>query len=265
MIKNALAESMQRRFDFIDMMFNPFEELKISTWGRSDCIFTLVKNAAIDDHKITGYYMQKLIEFGFVHPGEIEITSGWETRANPDHVKNIRIWLDLIEISPCKFKKLLSALVVNLKLHGIFISDTDLFQRDITRLLNADIGTVYKQVKQLARLFPVYYNEIGAEGKLRDVSTAMDELSGREDRLIHYVRKQIHTESNNTHIELVNRVARFWYNMNWPRCKTFFPATFLTPSMSRVNTLSGLIASCAPPAIIFRLMMPGFCSSARRN
>ncbi|HED23987.1 MAG TPA: pyruvate phosphate dikinase, partial [Firmicutes bacterium] len=131
---------------------------------------------------------------------------------NTNHVKNIRIWLDLIEASPYKFKKLLSALVVNLKLGGIFISDTDLFQRDITKLLNADIGPVYKQVKQLARVFPVYFNEIGAEGKLRDVSTMIDQIGNRKDQVIHYVRRQVHAESNNTHIELVRRVAGYWLN-----------------------------------------------------
>jgi len=215
LIKDALSElGNSERYTFNDMMFTLFDELKDQHTGTIlDCLFTLGKEvAALNDRKLTAYYMQRLIEFGFVYPGKIEINSDWETKVNPDHVKNIRIWLDLIEISPYSFQKLLSALVVNLKLGGIFISDTDLFQRDITRLLNSDIGPVYKQVKQLARLFPVYYNEIGAEGKLRDVSTAMDELSGRKDRLIHYVRKQIHAESNNTHVDLVERVARYWYN-----------------------------------------------------
>jgi len=226
LIKNALAELDGKDIcDFVEMMFGLFAELKDQHMGTIlDCIFTLGKEvAAIDDHTITDHYIQQLIEFGFVPPGALEITSDWEIKANPDHVKNIRIWLDLIELSPCKFKKLLSALVVNLKLHGVFISDTDLFQRDITRLLNADIGLVYTQVKQLAMLFPVYYNEIGAEGKLRDVSTAMDELSGRKDRLVHYVRKQIHTESNNTHVELVRRVAHFWYSGELAPLQDFLP------------------------------------------
>ena len=88
----------------------------------------------------------------------------------------------------------------NLKLGGIFIADTDLFQRDITKLLNSDISAVYKQLKNWPVCFRVYFREIGAEGKLRDVTTAIDELVHRKDRLIHFVRKQIHSESNNTHI-----------------------------------------------------------------
>ena len=75
--------------------------------------------------------------------------------------------------------KLLSALIVNLRIGGIFISDTDLFQRDITRLLNSDIAPIYKMIKLLARIFPVYFNEIGAEGELRQITTTMDEVSFR--------------------------------------------------------------------------------------
>ena len=213
LIKAALDElGSGDIYNFIDMLFSLFGELKDQqTDTVLDCLFTLGKEIVdISDQKITAYYMKRLIEFGFVYPGKLEITSDWAIKANTDHVKNIRIWLDLIETSPYNFKKLLSALVVNLGLGGIFIADTDLFQRDVTRLLNAEIEPVYKQVKQLAQFFPVYFNEIGAEGNLRDVSTIIDELAGRKDLLIHFVRKQVHTESNNTHIDLVNRVAAYW-------------------------------------------------------
>ena len=212
-LKAALTEvTCDEVSPFIDMLFSIFGELKDEqTETVLDCLFTLGKEVVqMEDDQLTAYYMQKLIEFGFIYPGAVEITDEWETKVNPNHVKNIRIWLDLIKTSPYNFRKLLSALVVNLRLGGIFISDTDLFQRDVTKLLNSDIEPVYRQVKQLARFFPVYFNEIGAEGKLREVSTAMDELEGRKDKLIHFVRKQVHTESNNMHITLVHKVAGFW-------------------------------------------------------
>ncbi len=227
LLKTALAELEHAEiYHFVNMVFSIFNELKDQqTDTVLDCLFTLGKEIVnIDNQDITAHYMQKLIEFGFIYPGKIEITSDWETRANADHVKNIRIWLDLIETSPYKFKKLLSALVVNLKLGGIFISDTDLFQRDVTKLLNADIAPVYKQVKQVARFFPVYFNEIGAEGRLREVSTIIDEVAGRKDRVIHFVRKQVHTESNNTHIELVNRVAGYWFREDRKLLQDYLPA-----------------------------------------
>ena len=142
---------------------------------------------------------------------------------NTNHVKNIRVRLELIEYSPEDMKELLSALIVNLKLGGIFISDTDLFQRDVTKLLNSNIGPVYKQMKQLARIFPVYFRDIGAEGKLREVTTAVDELSRRKDRLIHFLRKQVHTESNNTHIELAKKIIQYWYDGNNESLKKVVP------------------------------------------
>ena len=106
---------------------------------------------------------------------------------------------------------------------GIFISDTDLFQRDITRLLNGEITPVYREIKQLARIFPVYFREIGAEGELRDVTTAIDEASRRKDRLIHFMRKQIHIESNNTHIELARKIITYWYDGNKEPLKEMIP------------------------------------------
>lgn len=226
-LKTALKELDEEGiFQYVDLLFSLFGELKNEqTDIVLDCLFTLGKEIVkIDKYRYTAHYMKKLIEFGFIFPGDLAISDQWATTTNSNHIKNIRIWLDLIETSPSRFKKLLSALVVNLKLGGIFIADTDLFQRDVTKLLNADIAPVYKQVKQLARFFPVYFNEIGAEGKLRDVSTYIDELTGRQDRLIHFVRKQIHSESNNTHIELVKRVTRFWFDGDKKPLEKIIPA-----------------------------------------
>jgi pyruvate,orthophosphate dikinase len=79
-------------------------------------------------------------------------------------------------LNPKWSKKLLSSLIINLSLGGVLIKDNDLFPRDITRLLNSSISPVYNLVKQLARLFPSYFNEIGAEGTLRDLSTNIDEI-----------------------------------------------------------------------------------------
>jgi len=215
LLKDVLA-GMEREaiYPLVDALFGFFVELKEQHSGSVlECLFTLGKEIVIiGDKKIIAYFSNKLIGFGFIYPGRLEINEDWQIRVNADHVKNIRIWLELIESSPYDFKRLLSALVVNLKLGGIFISDTDLFQRDVTKLLNSDIEPVYKQVKQLAKFFPVYFREIGAEGQLRDATTAMDELTKRKDRLIHFVRKQIHTESNNTHVALIERIAEFWHS-----------------------------------------------------
>ncbi|MEA3503853.1 MAG: PEP/pyruvate-binding domain-containing protein, partial [Bacteroidota bacterium] len=41
-------------------------------------------------------------------------------------------------------------------------------------------------------------------------TTSMDEIFKRRDKLIHFLRKQVHTESNNTLIQLTKKVFRFW-------------------------------------------------------
>ena len=73
---------------------------------------------------------------------------------NPAHIENIRSWLTIIGMKPRWTKRLLSALIVNLKIGGVFVRDTDLLQKDISGLLNSDIGPAYNLVKQLLRIFP---------------------------------------------------------------------------------------------------------------
>lgn len=217
LLRNVLKELDENEItSFLANIIALFEELKEQHAGTVlDCILTLGKEV-IDtgDQRIISYFINGLIRFGFIYPGELAVNNDWQIQVDTNHVKNIRVWLELVEYSPDAMRELLSALIVNLKLGGIFISDTDLFQRDVTKLLNSNIAPVYKQMKQLARIFPVYFREIGAEGKLREVTTAVDELSRRKDRLIHFLRKQIHTESNNTHIELTRKIIQYWYDGN---------------------------------------------------
>ncbi len=95
-------------------------------------------------------------------------------------------------------------------LHGVFVRDTDLFPRDITRFLNSGVEPVYNLAKQLCRFFPVYFNAIGAAGELREVSTKVDELARRRDPLIHFLRKQSHVESSNRTLALMEAALAFW-------------------------------------------------------
>ncbi len=217
---NRSLRSVQKEFSnqdlivFIKQIFIFFEDFKARNMNTvMDCILTLGKEIYASQNAGTiNSFTDELIRFGFVSPQIYNIGADWQTKVDPNHVKNIRLWLELIECNPSLSTKLLSALIVNLKLDDPFISDTDLFQRDITKLLNANIKPVFKLIKQVTRLFPVYFNEIGAEGELREVTTIIDEFSGRQDRLIHFLRKQVHTESNNTNLRLARRIARFWYD-----------------------------------------------------
>jgi pyruvate,orthophosphate dikinase len=151
------------------------------------------------------------------------VGNDWQIKANSAHVLNIRIWLELIELNPTWSPRLLSYLIIHLSLCGVFIKDTDLFPRDITRFLNSGIGPVYNLAKQLSHLFPVYFNDIGAEGKLRDISTRIDEITHRKDKLIHFLRKQSHVESSNRIIDFMEATLNFWTTRDKGLIEPFVP------------------------------------------
>jgi pyruvate,orthophosphate dikinase len=216
MLREAVDEMEQDQImPFIDTIFDLAQELR-KDYMSAVLDFQLTLGLKIIDidqteqKEIVNYFEKKLINFGFVTPGKVFVDEDWQLSVDENHIKNIRVWLELIEHSKFPMEKLLSSLIVNLKLGGIFLSDTDLFQREITKILNSNISPYYKKVKQLTRIFPVYFNEIGAEGEIRNVTTNMDEISGREDKLVHFLRKQVHTESNNTLIGLTLSVFKFW-------------------------------------------------------
>ena len=229
MMRDAIDEMPQNELiPFIDTIFSLAKELRKNyTSAVLDFQLTLGKKIIDIDttemKEIVNHFEKSLIEFGFVTPGNVFVDEDWQLSVNKDHIKNIRVWLELIEYSKTPLDKLLSSLIVNLKLGGIFISDTDLFQREITKILNSNISPYYKKVKQLSRIFPVYFNEIGAEGEIRNVTTNMDEISGRQDKLVHFLRKQVHTESNNTLIDLTFDVFRFWSDGNLDTLQPILP------------------------------------------
>ncbi len=213
---------------FIETVFRFAQELRAEHGSSILDMFLTIGKKTIDLKKeakadLVSYYENKLIDFGFETPGMVYVNEDWQLSVNENHIKNIRVWLDLIEYSEMEMEKLLSALIVNLRIGGIFISDTDLFQREITKILNSNIAPFYKKVKQLTRIFPVYFNEIGAEGDIRKVTTTIDEVYHREDKLVHFLRKQVHTESNNTLIELTLKVFKFWCDGNLEILKPVLP------------------------------------------
>jgi pyruvate,orthophosphate dikinase len=187
------------------------------------------------------WYIHKIISLGFQYPKIEGATDEWQVKSNRAHLKNIRVWMELIENNPKWSKSLISALIINLSLGGIHISDTDLFQKDITKLLNSDIKPVYHFIKQLAKLFPVYFGEIGAEGALRDVSTEIDETTGRADLLIHFIRKQSHVESSARVVDFIEEIINFWRTKDKSSLKGFLPEEIyqqVMPSGPYVDELS---------------------------
>ncbi len=155
-------------------------------------------------------FLWGVVRFGFQHANVVGVDENWQPLTNPAHLANIRVWLYLIMREPKWCSTLFSALIINLKLSGTCIKDTDLFQRDITQLLNHPIEPIYNLSKQFAKLMPVFFNEIGSEGELRDVSTELDEIHKRKDILIHFLRKQGHVESSNLIVDFIQAIILFW-------------------------------------------------------
>ncbi|NIQ92335.1 MAG: pyruvate, phosphate dikinase, partial [Deltaproteobacteria bacterium] len=178
---DALLSFVTRTFDVLK------QSKKLYPLSALSCVQTIgrelfkTKNLSLISH-----FIDSAISLGFELPRIGGVSEEWQVQFNPAHLRNIRVWLDLVEQDPKRNPRLLSALLVNLSLGDVHVQDTDLFQKDVSRLLNSPIRPVYSLAKQLAKLFPVYFNEIGAEGLLRDVSTEIDELSHRKDRVIHF-------------------------------------------------------------------------------
>ncbi len=189
------------------------------------------------------WYILNIVSLGFQYPQIAGSTDEWQVKSNKAHLKNIRVWLELIEKNPKWSKTLISALIVHLSLGGVLINDTDLFQKDVTKLLNSDINPVYQLIKQLTKLFPVYFSEIGAEGILREVSTEIDELTQRSDQLVHFLRKQSHVESSARVVDFIEEVIRFWKTKDKSSLKAYVPEEIYVnitnsgPYIDELNTI----------------------------
>ncbi len=189
-----------------------------------NCILNMGKGVyKTGDSDLVAFFIDYVIDLGFQSPMIKGVRNDWQIEFNTAHILNIRTWLELIELNPMWSTRLLSYLIIHLSVCGVFIKDIDLFPRDITRLLNSGIGPVYNLAKQLCRLFPVYFNDIGAEGKLRDISTEIDEISGRRDPLIHFLRKQSHVESSNRIIDFMEATFNFWETKEKGSLEPFVP------------------------------------------
>ncbi|MBN1847490.1 MAG: pyruvate, phosphate dikinase [Deltaproteobacteria bacterium] len=209
---------MQKTFDILKSSIQKFPGTALhclQNMGR--VVYGTNRNEWVD------FFVDSVIGLGFQTPDLKGVTDTWQIKVNAAHIQNIRTWMELIELSPKWSKKLISSLIIYLSLGGVFIKDTDVFPRDITRFLNSDISPIYNLVKQLMRLLPAFFNDIGAEGLLRDISTEIDEVCQRKDVLIHFLRKQSHVESSNQIVGLIEATLNFWWSKDKNGLKAFIP------------------------------------------
>ena len=194
--------------------------------------------------ELINHFIDRTVDHGFQFPMIAGTGEDWQIKSNSAHVKNIRVFLDLIGQHPKKSRRLLSALIISLAIGGVFIKDTDLFPRDITKFLNSDIAQVFNLVKQMSRLLPAFFNEIGAEGQLRDISTQLDESCQRKDVLIHFLRKQCHVESSSRIVDFIKEVILFWKSGNKKNLTPYLPPSIYSAIESSGPFIDG-------PKIIF--------------
>mgnify|MGYP000867929835 FL=1 len=158
---------------------------------------------------IIDHFIDILVKAKFCFPRFTGIASDWSVIVNSSHLENIRTWLKLIEINPPMMKKLAASLIVNLKLGGVFLKDTDVFQRDISQLMTSDFSDVFYLITSLAAVFPAFYHDIGATGDIRTFTERIDTNHQMND-LVHFLRKQVHVESSSRTVSLIQRVMDFW-------------------------------------------------------
>lgn len=227
--------------DIFIVLKNSFKKYPDTALSCVQIIGNEIYNKGISN--LVEWYLQKIISLGFQYPDIHGVTDEWQVRSNRAHLKNIRVWLELIENDPKWSKSLISAMIINLRLCGVHISDTDIFQKDITKLLNSETKPVYHLVKQLTKIFPVYFSDIGAEGPLREVSTEIDESTHRADILVHFLRKQSHVESSARVVDFIEEVINFWRTKDKKPLKEFLPEHVyqqIKPSGSYIDNLHAI-------------------------
>lgn len=206
---------------------------------------------ATGDLDLVAVLIDEALATDFEYPEFSGFTAEWAVRVNPAHLQSIRAYLSIVEVDPVLAAPLLAALVVHLRLGGVFITDTDLFQRDISSLLRRPVRPVYVLVLHLLRLLPVYFSVIGAEGDLREVSTRLDEITDRRDGVCHFLRKQCHVECNPRLVELTEEIARYWATGDPSPLRAYLPDEVyaeLDPADPSVRQLRAAVTGIAGTA-----------------
>ena len=251
LIKNAsyrnVGELIEKTFSILKNQTDQFPTTSLT------CVLNMGQAVyQTDEIDQVNFFIDRVVDLGFQTPMLGGVSNDWQIQVNSAHLQNIRTWLELIECKPIWSSRLLSSLIVEISLAGIFIKDTDLFPKDITQFLNSGIGPVYNLAKQLARLFPAYFNDIGAEGLLRDISTRLDEITHRRDILIHFLRKQSHVESSNRIVRFMEAVLHFWQTRDKTPLQPFVPPSIyaqIAPHGRYIDGVHDLLAHLAGEGI----------------
>jgi pyruvate,orthophosphate dikinase len=176
------------------------------------------------DESLLGRYSEALTRVVVPSPG-ISGFSGetWAEIAQPLHISRLSRFLEVIRLDSGRFRDVLIHLICNLHVSGVFIPDERIFQRDISAYLDSrKPGADYFLDYMLLQLLPVYFNEVGATGRIRDYSTEID--SWGNDTVLYFIRKQVHVNASNNNIWLVERVIGAWISNDPGSLREVVPA-----------------------------------------
>ena len=153
---------------------------------------TLLKQIVVPSPKITGFS-----------------TDTWAEIVPGPHLERLTAFLAIIRLDSVRFRDVLVHLICNLSVTGVFIPDDRLFQREVSSYLNsAALEEDFLLHYILLRKLPVFFNEVGASGKIRDYTTEIDAWGN--DTVLYFLRKQVHVNASNHNISLVEKIIQTW-------------------------------------------------------
>jgi len=167
----------------------------------------------------------------------------WAEVANPLHLERLSRFMDIIRIDTRAFRDVLIHVISNLFISGVFIPDDKLFQRRISVYMNSDtFGSDFLLDYMLLARLPVFFNEVGATGRIRDYTTEIDAWGN--DTVLYFLRKQVHVNASNYNIRLIEKIISAWVEDDPDILKGSLPDDVL----SKVNKeLLGKYASAVRP------------------
>jgi pyruvate,orthophosphate dikinase len=133
----------------------------------------------------------------------------WEEIVDPNHLKGITTHMRIIATDIVAFQGILRRLICHIQFGGVVIKDNALFAREVTRFLKVAMpDRILLDAYLFLKALPVYYREVGATGRLRDLTTEIDATGS--DPLLYFLRKQSHCNASSNLITLVEGIFRFW-------------------------------------------------------
>jgi pyruvate,orthophosphate dikinase len=133
----------------------------------------------------------------------------WAEICNPLHTERLSRFLRIISLDPASFEDVLVHVICNLYVGGVFIPDDRIFQREVSSYLNSvSFGDRVILNYLLLQKLPVYYNEVGATGRIRECTTEID--SWGNDPVLYFLRKQVHVNASNHCVGIAESIIRSW-------------------------------------------------------